>query len=121
MACTTASHADSIDLALRSGFPKLALAVALNERARMRWLSSYVDQLVTRDAAALDGGRDPEKLRRYLQAVALNSAGTVDDTTLFQAANINKTTARAYQALLQNLLIVENLLACGFVQRDSRC
>jgi uncharacterized protein len=98
---------DYVERALRSGFPEPALA--LEERARMRWLTSYVDQLVTRDAAALEGGRNPEKLKRYLQALALNSAGTVDDVTLFQAAQINKTTARAYQALLENLLVAENL------------
>ena len=95
--------------ALRSGFPEPTLR--LDETGRQRWLASYVDQLVTRDAAAVDHGRDPQRLRRYLEALALNSAGIVDDTTLWEAARINRATARAYDSLLQNLLVVENVPA----------
>ena len=95
--------------ALRSGFPEPALMTT--ERGRARWLSSYVDHLVTRDAQAIAPGRDPQRLRAYLNAVALNSAGVVDDTTLWTAAGISKDTARAYMALLQNLLVVDQLPA----------
>jgi uncharacterized protein len=95
--------------ALRSGFPEPALATP--QRGRQRWLASYVDQVVARDALAIAPGRDPQRLRAYLAALALNSAGVVDDTTLWQAAGIAKDTARAYDALLQNLLIVERLPA----------
>jgi uncharacterized protein len=45
-------------------------------------------------------------LRQYLTAYALNSAGIVDDTTIYQAAGVTKNTARAYDRLLQNLLVV---------------
>jgi hypothetical protein len=72
-------------------------------------LASYADQLVTRDAEGLESGRDPLRLRRYLEAVALNSAGIVDDVTLYESAGINKATARAYDRLLQNLLVVERV------------
>lgn len=95
--------------ALRSGFPEPALQ--LSAPHRQQWLSSYVDQLVTRDAAGVDSGRDPQRLRRYLNALALNSAGIVDDTTLWEAARINKATARAYDSLLQNLLVIDNVPA----------
>ena len=98
-----------VDRALRSGFPEPALELA--PRARQRWLASYVDQLVTRDATAIDDGRDPVRLRRYLQAVALNSAGIVDDVTLYQSSQINKDTARAYDHLLQDLLVIEKVPA----------
>lgn len=100
---------DCVERALRSGFPEPALR--LGESARRRWLASYVDQLVTRDADGIDSGRDPLRLRRYLEAVALNSAGIVDDVTLYGSAGINKATARAYDRLLQNLLVVENIPA----------
>lgn len=95
--------------ALRSGFPEPALQ--LDSRGRQRWLASYVDQLVTRDAEGIDGGRDPQRLRRYLTALALNSAGIVDDATLFEAAHISKATAKAYERLLANLLVVEQVPA----------
>lgn len=95
--------------ALRSGFPEPALR--LDSRGRAQWLESYVEQLVTRDAVAVETGRDPRRLRRYLEAVALNSAGVVDDTTLWEAARINKATARAYDALLHNLFVLQSVPA----------
>lgn len=106
---TTLNVRDYVRRALRSGFPEPALE--LDERGRTRWLTSYVDQLVTRDADGIDAGRDPERLRRYLHAIALNSAGIVDDTTLYEAARISKATAKAYERLLANLLVVEQVPA----------
>jgi uncharacterized protein len=101
--------ADYVHRALRSGFPEAVLQ--LSGRPRQRWLASYVDQLVSRDAEGIDGGRDPDRLRRYLRAVALNSAGIVDDVTLYEAARISKVTAKAYERLLANLLVVEQVPA----------
>ncbi len=98
-----------VQRALRSGFPEPALMTT--DRGRARWLSSYVDQMVTRDAQSISPGRDPQRLRAYLTAVALNSAGVVDDTTLWTAAGIAKDTARAYDTLLQNLLVIDRLPA----------
>ncbi|OGO57183.1 MAG: ATP-binding protein [Chloroflexi bacterium RBG_16_72_14] len=98
-----------LELALRGGFPEPALR--LGETARRAWLESYVEHLLTRDAEQVDGGRDPVRLRRYLEAYALNTAGIVDERTLFEAAGINRRTAQAYERLLTNLLVVEALPA----------
>jgi uncharacterized protein len=98
-----------VDLALRGGFPEPALR--LGETARRAWLESYVEHLLTRDAEQVDGGRDPARLRRYLEAYALNTAGIVDERTLFETAGINRRTAHAYERLLANLLVVEALPA----------
>jgi predicted AAA+ superfamily ATPase len=97
-----------LELALQGGFPEM---LALSEGGRRRWLDSYVDQLLTRDAALVDRGRDPARIRRYLEAYALNSAGLVEDKTLYDAAGINRRTALAYEALLTNLQVVEALPA----------
>lgn len=94
-----------VELLLRSGFPEPALHLAAP--TRRRWLESYVEHLLTRDAEEVDGGRDPARLRRYLEALALNTAGIVEDRTLFEAAGINRKTAIAYERLLVNLLVVE--------------
>ena len=83
----------------------------MGSRARVRWLDGYVDQLLTRDATGIDPGRDPARLRRYVEAYALNMAGTVADTTLIQAAGINRKTALAYERLLANLFVVDALPA----------
>lgn len=94
-----------VELLLRGGFPESALRLA--EASRQRWLESYVEQLLTRDIDQVDGGRDPARLRRYVQAYALNTAGVVEDKSLYEAAGINRKTALAYERLLTNLLIVE--------------
>lgn len=96
-----------VELALRSGFPEASLSRSDSDRAR--WIESYVDQVVTRDVSQLEESRDPARLRRYFDAYALNSAGVVQDKTLYEAADINRRTAQAYEQLLTNLMIVERL------------
>ncbi|MBI5160116.1 MAG: DUF4143 domain-containing protein [Micrococcales bacterium] len=51
--------------------------------------------------------RDPAKLRRYFEAYARNSAGIVEDKTLFEAAGLNRKTAMAYEQLLVNLMVID--------------
>lgn len=88
-----------LELALRGGFPE---AVRAPDHHRLDWATSYLSQLFTRD---VEGARDPEKLRRYFEVLALNTAGAVTDKTVFDAAGINKKTADAYDTLLRNLYI----------------
>jgi predicted AAA+ superfamily ATPase len=109
VAPSTLGLRDYVRRALRSGFPEPVLRTP--DRGRARWLASYVDQLVTRDAPAVAPGRDPRRLRAYLEALALNSAGTVDDVTLWTAAGIAKDTARAYDSLLEQLFVTGRLPA----------
>jgi len=98
-----------VELLLRGGFPDPVLR--LGDVARTHWLESYVEHLLTRDAEQIDSGRDPARLRRYLEACALNTAGIVRDSTLLESAGINRKTAQAYERLLTNLLAVESLPA----------
>lgn len=102
-----------VELALRSGFPTAALE--LTGRAREAWLESYVDDLLTHDIEQLEepGGRrrDTGRLRTYLEAYALNSAGVAEHKTIYAAAEVTKVTAMSYERLLTDLLIVEQLPA----------
>lgn len=100
---------DYLERALRGGFPEPALR--LSGRARDRFYDSYIDQMVHRDALLVDRGRDPERLRRYFEAVALHTASVVEDQTLFAAAGIGRMTAVAYDALFQWLSVVDDLPA----------
>ena len=100
---------DYVALALRGGFPHPALA--LGSGARRRWLETYVEEIVTRDAQFVGGRPDSSRLRRYFEAYALNTAGIVDDTTLYQAAGIDRRTALGYRELLARLHIVDELPA----------
>jgi uncharacterized protein len=102
-----------VDLALRSGFPDPALR--LTGRARQVWLESYIDDLLTHDVEQLEETstkrRDTQRLRRYFEAYALNSAGVADHKTIYDAAQVNKGTAGTYEQLLISLLIAEQVPA----------
>jgi predicted AAA+ superfamily ATPase len=98
-----------IDLSLRSGFPPAALD--LSPTARRAWLAGYIDQLITRDADAIQPGRDPSRMRRWLTAFATVSGKIVEDKTLWEAAGINRRTAIAYERLLTNLFVVDAIPA----------
>lgn len=94
-----------IDLALTGGYPEPVLR--LSRGARVAWIDSYLEQLVTRDAELLAGPRDPARLRRYLRALAVSSAGMPEHKTLYDAAAINRKTAVAYDQLLANLFVLD--------------
>jgi hypothetical protein len=102
-----------LELALRGGFPEPALE--LSGEPRRAWLESYASDLVTRDVEQLEESptrrRDPLRLRRYLEAYALNSAGVADHRTIYEAADVSKMTAAAYEGLLEDLLIAERVPA----------
>ena len=100
---------DYVELALRGGFPEPALQ--LGRRAREGWYDGYADQIITRDAAQIEPRRSPTRLRAYLQAYALNSAGIVDETTLINAAQTSRRPADAYRSLLEALCIIDELPA----------
>ncbi|WP_208868335.1 DUF4143 domain-containing protein [Microbispora triticiradicis] len=100
--------ADYVDLALRSGFPE---AQWMPPSVRARWLDSYIEQTLTRDIETLDGRRDPVRLRAYMEALALNTAGVVTDKTLYDAAAVNARTGEAYERLLRDLLVADKVPA----------
>ncbi len=97
------------ELALRGSFPQLVQP--RTSAVRVRWLDAYLEQLIQRDAAAIGGARDPRLLRRYLRALAANSAGVVEHKTLYDAAGINRMTAVAYDGLLEALFVIEQVPA----------
>ena len=97
-----------VDLALRGGFPTIALS-DMPADMRIDWLDGYVSQLLTRDAREVDPGRDALKLGRYLQAIAAHSATEIDHKSLYDAAGIDRRTATAYDALLDALFVVEQV------------
>ncbi len=98
-----------LELALQSGFPEPALR--LGPEARTAWLESYAEQVVTRDARQVAGHRDPDRLRRYLEACAATTGRVVEQKTLWTAAGINRKTALAYEQLLRDLFLIDWLPA----------
>jgi predicted AAA+ superfamily ATPase len=75
------------------------------------WLQSYVDDLLTRDVEELVDARgrriDTDRLRRYFEAYAINSAGLAEHKTIYDAAGVSKGAAVAYERLLTRLLVVD--------------
>jgi predicted AAA+ superfamily ATPase len=95
--------------ALTSGWPEALRAPS--ERARDRWLTGYVDHLVTREAPSLGVARDPIRMRRYLQAIAANTAGAPAHKLLYDAAGISRLAASSYDDLLDTLMITQRVPA----------
>ena len=95
-----------VELLLQSGFPEPALRLS-RQRTRTAWLEGYLEQLFTRDAQTLLDVRDPARLRRYFEALALDQTGLAAHNTLYEAATINSRTAVAYDGLLSNMFILE--------------
>lgn len=97
-----------IEIALSSGYPTAALD--LTGSAQTAWLDSYVGDLLTRDIEQVEEPtgrrRDPERLRAYLEAYALSSAGVADHATIYGAAEVNRATATAYERLLTDIMVV---------------
>lgn len=98
-----------VELAVRGGYPDPVLERP--DRHGARWHLSYLDRLLTRDAAEIGSIRDPVRLRRFFQAYTLNTAAEVTDRTLHESAGIDRKTAGAYERLLQTLLLVESVPA----------
>jgi predicted AAA+ superfamily ATPase len=102
-----------VDLALESGFPLPALH--LSGLRRQMALESYLDQLLTHDVEQAEDRstrkRDEQRLRRYFEAYALNSGGVLDHRTIYDAAQITRITANAYEELLIKLFVVEQVPA----------
>lgn len=98
-----------LELALCGGFPEVVLR-ARSERATRTWLDSYLEQLLSRDSV-VGPRRDSRKLRRYFEALALSTAGTPSERTLYDAAGVNAKTANAYDRLLEDMFVAERLPA----------
>jgi predicted AAA+ superfamily ATPase len=102
-----------VHLAMESGFPNAALL--LSGRPRRMWLQSYLEDLLTHDVEVLEDPatkrRDTERLRRYFEAYALNSAGIAEHKTIFDAAGVVRDTALQYEELLTRLLVFDQVPA----------
>src|SRR5262249_57624649 len=98
---------DYLDLAFAGGFPEPALR--LPAALRRNWYDSYLQQLLTQDAPAAEPRRDPARLRRYFEALAVNTAGVVTSRTVQDAAGIDHKTAKAYDSILKILYVVDAL------------
>lgn len=99
-----------VAVALRGSFPEIALWPT-DDEDRRTWLATYVDELISRDAHFVRAGSDERKLRRYFNALALNTAGIPSDKTLYDSAGVSAVTAQAYDDLLDGLYVTDHVPA----------
>ena len=88
---------------MTQSFPDAVLK--LPARSRSDWYASYVDQVARRDVRAILSRSDPDRVRRYLAAYALNSAGAANHATIFTAAGVTRKTAESYDDVLGRLYL----------------
>ena len=97
-----------LQIALAGGLPAAVNAPDADRRAR--WMRSFVQVACTRDLGEFAGvtgrQRSPERMRRYLQAYALHSAGVVPDTALAEAAGLDRRTAAGYHEILSAMRLI---------------
>lgn len=103
-----------IDLALRGGFP--VPSVELSGLSRRSWLESYIENLVIHDIELTPGGGsgrrvDPERIRRYFESCALNTAGVTDHRQIYEGASLSKQTGEAYDQMLGRLMVIDRVPA----------
>lgn len=99
---------DYIELALRGGFPE-PIVKNFSQPVLRRWLVSYIEQLLTHDVPGLI--RDPDRLRRFFDVMALNSAGVPTDVTIRTAADVEYRTAERFETLLSDVFVLESVPA----------
>ncbi len=113
MPSTTPDLRGYVELAVSGGFPQPALL--LTGARRRAWFESYIGDLLTHDIEQVEEPktrrRDPQRLRRYFEAYALNSGGLAEHKKIYDAAQVTKTTAVAYEQLLTQLHVVEQVPA----------
>ena len=99
---------DYVDYAVRGGFPD---AVGLSDFGRSNWYEGYLDQLIRHDVPEMADVRSPSGLALLLRAVALNTAGQPELSTLANSAGLSHRTVKTYLDLLDDLGIIDRLPA----------
>jgi uncharacterized protein len=106
---TRPDTSEYVELALMSGFPQNIKRKS--ERSRNAWLNSYIDHLVGRDVELIGEVREPLLFRRYLNAIAANTAGSPEAGKLMRAVGLNRETATRYDTFLERLFVAEQVPA----------
>lgn len=90
-----------VRIAVAGGFPEPALS--LSAEGSRRWYASYAAQLALHGAPGVRRRLDSARLLRFLRAWGISAAGVASETTLHEAAQVNRRTGVAYAEWLIRL------------------
>ncbi|MFZ1911954.1 MAG: ATP-binding protein [Propionicimonas sp.] len=88
------------------GYPDLRGTTA---RLRHAWVDSYLERVLSRDAAELPSGRDAGRLRSVLSLVAANQAGELVKSRIADHAEVSRGTVTAYLDVLRSVYLVDQV------------
>jgi uncharacterized protein len=105
------TRADAMDLVLRGGYPEV-VTQSMSVRARDRWFSAYVDDVVSREAIRpLADVRFERELRSMLRLLGARSSAELVLADLSADAELARPTVSNYLAVLEALHLVHLLPA----------
>lgn len=102
-ACVGSERRNYLDRIVTGSYPQ---AQSGSERVRNLWFDSYLEQLLTRDAADLSR-IEPARLQSVLRLLAANQAGELVKARLASAASLPASTITPYLDLLQQLYLID--------------
>ncbi|MGF1653676.1 MAG: ATP-binding protein [Actinomycetales bacterium] len=105
------SRSDLVETLLRGGFPEV-VTQDLNARARGRWFSDYLAQVVAREAVRpVADVRLERELRQLAQLMAAMSPGDPSPAGLASDTGLSRPTVTSYLALLDALHVTHSVPA----------
>ncbi|MCQ9389439.1 ATP-binding protein [Brevibacterium sp. 50QC2O2] len=102
------SRRDYLEMATHSSYPELQ---GKTDRTRNRWLSAYVERIISKDVPEAVGIQHPDRLRPLLQLLATESASEFVAARYSRALDIPARTVPAYLQALVNVYLVDRLPA----------
>lgn len=105
------ARAELVDWMIEGGYPEV-VTEHLSARQRRRWFDSYVGDVVSREALRpLADVRAEVVMRRVLRMLAARTAQELVVTDLARDAELDRSTATSYLALLEALFLVVQIPA----------
>lgn len=92
----------------RSSFPAIATAGA---RTTDRWLESYLERILSKDARDIAGIQYPDRLERLLSVIAAQNSTELVAATLARTLDIPERSVPSYVRLLRQLFLIRELPA----------
>ena len=97
---------DYLDLAMTPAFPELRSAT---ESARSRWLTNYVDRVLSKDSTDITGIQYPDRLETLLNLIAAKNAGEFVAANVGREIDIPARSVPTYMRALRSIYLIRVL------------